>query len=389
MSGEEKIVNPANSPKQSNDDDYSLDAPQASQKQLEDSPDLGLQADRVGRIVSSQDPVISPTVIPKPFLSDEVDTNSQVTISAENKPQGIRSRWQNTQQAVPIKSGGSNSPAQNIGSGRRTLLMVALILILSLYLSFCALFNFDNGQVSKLVLITMVGNVAVSSGLTPLALQLFNSTVRETRGSENVLLNWANQRAAKDANAAEPLYQELIKAKPEFASGHLNHALNLVKLEKVSEAFAEYDRAISLNKTYALAYNNRGNLFVDYKKYDKAIADLSKAVEYNGQLGNPMYAFIWANRAYCYMDMKQWKEADDDLDDAIEHGFKDPRAYSDKGFCLQNLKKFSEAVDNYKIFLAAFPNNKDALLGRAYCYEQLGDKRAAEDRRRASALPDN
>ena len=46
-------------------------------------------------------------------------------------------------------------------------------------------------------------------------------------------------------------------------------------------ALADFSKAIKLNPNNAKAYNNRGNVYSNNKKYDLAIADFSKAIELN------------------------------------------------------------------------------------------------------------
>ena len=309
--------------------------------------------------------------------------------SADIAPRGIRSRWQNDESSQRQETRTEKSASLDLQAAKRRWRMIALICSLSVFLAFCAAFkDLKSLSQGRQIFVALAGGAAVNAGMTPLAMVLFN-TIRAEPNSEYILLNWANGMADKNTSAAEPLYDELVKAKPTFASGFMNRARNLADIKRVPEALADYDRAILLNNSYSLAYNNRGHQFFEGGRYDKAIADYTKALETNGRYGNPLRNFIWFNRGYCYMDLKRWQEAIDDYDDAIEHGYKDTWVYNNRGWCLQNLDKFQEAIKDYNVALELDPKNKHALQGRAYCYEKTGDKRSVDDRQKADKLPDD
>jgi tetratricopeptide (TPR) repeat protein len=60
-------------------------------------------------------------------------------------------------------------------------------------------------------------------------------------------------------------------------------------------ALQDYTRAIEIHPGYALAYNNRADVYRILKDYDKSIADCLKAVEYN-----PGYSSAFNNLGYTY-----------------------------------------------------------------------------------------
>src|SRR5947209_14999987 len=69
-------------------------------------------------------------------------------------------------------------------------------------------------------------------------------------------------------------------------------------------AIADYDRAISLNPTYALAYYNRGIARGDKGDLNGAIADYTKAVELN-----PDYVSAYYNRGNVRRERGELDEA--------------------------------------------------------------------------------
>ncbi|MEL6944873.1 MAG: tetratricopeptide repeat protein, partial [Bacteroidota bacterium] len=53
------------------------------------------------------------------------------------------------------------------------------------------------------------------------------------------------------------------------------------KLGRYEEAIKDYDKAITLDKGYAIAYNNRGNAKYDLRHFQAAKADYEKALSLN------------------------------------------------------------------------------------------------------------
>ena len=64
---------------------------------------------------------------------------------------------------------------------------------------------------------------------------------------------------------------------------------------------------------YAVAYNNRGNVYRNLGQYQQAIADYDKAIELN-----PNDAVAHNNRGHAYADQGQYQQTIADFDKAIE-----------------------------------------------------------------------
>ena len=78
----------------------------------------------------------------------------------------------------------------------------------------------------------------------------------------------------------------------------------------------DFDDAISLDPTMALAYNNRGLAYVKLGQHEKAIADLTEAIRLNPQL-----AVAYNLRALAHAGLERYREAQQDVDEATELGF--------------------------------------------------------------------
>ena len=76
-------------------------------------------------------------------------------------------------------------------------------------------------------------------------------------------------------------------------------------------AIPDYTHAISLDADYSNAYNNRGNLYRQQRRYDLAIADFTAAIRIN-----PDYAVAYNNRGRTYQPMGDMTHALDDYEQA-------------------------------------------------------------------------
>lgn len=75
---------------------------------------------------------------------------------------------------------------------------------------------------------------------------------------------------------------------------------------------ADYDRAIGLDPSFALAYYNRGRAWRIRNDRDRALADLNESIRLN-----PNYAPAFGNRARLYRDMGEADRAFDDFAETL------------------------------------------------------------------------
>ena len=73
---------------------------------------------------------------------------------------------------------------------------------------------------------------------------------------------------------------------------------------KMDEALKAFSDAIEVEPKNSAGYVNRGVVYTSQKNYEKAIADLNKAIELSSD-SIPAHRF----RAFAYLQMKEWKRA--------------------------------------------------------------------------------
>jgi tetratricopeptide (TPR) repeat protein len=84
-------------------------------------------------------------------------------------------------------------------------------------------------------------------------------------------------------------------------------------LQKYDLALSDYSKAIELNRSYAIAYYNRGLLYFNQQKYELALADWNKAIRIN-----PNYANAYNNRGVLYALTREFPKALADAEKASE-----------------------------------------------------------------------
>jgi len=87
----------------------------------------------------------------------------------------------------------------------------------------------------------------------------------------------------EDAQSKVDLLDKRIAGSPKDAALYCDRAWLLLNLGKPKPAIADYDAAINLNGSLAVAFNNRGLAYFKLGQYDKAIRDYSQNIVMDGQ----------------------------------------------------------------------------------------------------------
>jgi len=127
-------------------------------------------------------------------------------------------------------------------------------------------------------------------------------------------------------------------------------------------------------------YHARGNAYRALKQYDKAIADMTKAIEYAPK--NP--AGDIAQRANLYAESGQPEKAIADFTKAISLKPNDPKILRERARLYFNTKRYDQAVKDWGEVIRLNPTLIEGYLERAKAYEKLGRHDLAE-RDRAGA----
>jgi O-methyltransferase len=141
---------------------------------------------------------------------------------------------------------------------------------------------------------------------------------------ENLIKNAVNLHISGQLNAAEEIYQKIVKINPKYADAF--HLLGVISHQKGIHKYAIdlIDRAIEIKPNVASYYSNKGLALAALKKFDEAVVAYDKAI-----ILNENYADAFYNR----------------------------------GLALHKYQKFHEAIDSYKKAIHLQPKLKDYMVG--------------------------
>ncbi|HLF17512.1 MAG TPA: tetratricopeptide repeat protein [Candidatus Omnitrophota bacterium] len=111
-----------------------------------------------------------------------------------------------------------------------------------------------------------------------------------------------------------------------------------------------------------------GNVHLERKEYDKALAHFNRAIELN-----PQSAKTYNNRGLAHLAKQMMTQAVADFQRAIEVEPKYLDAYSNLGNAYQLMGRFEEAIGFYEKALLISPKHISSLNNLAQAYLQTGD----------------
>lgn len=172
----------------------------------------------------------------------------------------------------------------------------------------------------------------------------------------------------------------------------------LYRLDRYDEAIDAYTQAISVDSSFARAYNNRGACYGELAKAlaeedlagahesgKQAINDFSQAID-----NDPDLAVAYLDSARVYRQLGLFKEAVEHYTVVIRSRPKDPDLYLYRGEAHAKLEAYEEAICDFSKVVRLSPNNMFARRNRAGCYHHLEDyAQAISDYTRVTQLAPN
>ena len=111
-------------------------------------------------------------------------------------------------------------------------------------------------------------------------------------------------------------FTKAIELNPNYAIAYNNRGIAYGNKGDFDRAIQDFTRAIELNPNYAEAYNNRGNAYSDKGELDRAIQNFTKAIE----LDPNDAAIAYYNRGCIWLGLGEWENARADLTAAKNMG---------------------------------------------------------------------
>jgi len=140
-------------------------------------------------------------------------------------------------------------------------------------------------------------------------------------------------------------------------------------LERYPEAEKHLINAITLKEDYPDANNNLGNVYIAMGRWDDAIVNFEKCLEYI--LYQPNFPTVYTNIGIAHMKKGDMKQAELAFRTAIKLNEKFCPAHLNMGDLYSKQKRPQEAIMEYEKVLKFCPDTQFALLAHLYMGTEL------------------
>lgn len=121
------------------------------------------------------------------------------------------------------------------------------------------------------------------------------------------------------------------------------------------------------NRMQACRYANTGKRFIDKTEYQKAVKEISKAINLEPKFGTAYYY-----RSLAYMNMEEYEKAISDINRAIELTDKVFGYYNHRGSNYLFSKDYQKAIENFTESITIEPRNIIAYINRGDTFRLSG-----------------
>ncbi len=185
----------------------------------------------------------------------------------------------------------------------------------------------------------------------------------EPEGAETHYRRASALREQNRVTEALAAFDQAITLRSDYAEAHNGRGIALASLNRLSEAVAAFDRVIALMPDYPEAHNNRGIVLQELKRLDDALSSFDRAIALR-----PNDARAYSNRGAVLFDAKRFDEALASYGEAIALKGDYAEAYYNLAIVLQNLRRLDEALAALDRAIALKPdyaaahNNRGVVL---------------------------
>lgn len=164
------------------------------------------------------------------------------------------------------------------------------------------------------------------------------------------------------------LWNNVISQYENVPLAYLNRGIANARENEFDKAIEDISKAIQLDTNYtkaylncAKAYYNRGNLYMNKQKFELALKDFNKSIELN-----PEYTQAYFNRGNIYSDMQDYDKALADYSKAIELDPEQAKPYTNRGFVFGIKKEYEKALKDFDKAIERNPDDAEAYFNKGY-----------------------
>jgi tetratricopeptide (TPR) repeat protein len=176
----------------------------------------------------------------------------------------------------------------------------------------------------------------------------------------------------EDRAAAVDKFKKAIELDPTNAMAYNNLGYALEVQRDYEGAISNFQKAIALDKRLLLSYNNWANVLQDQGRYDDAIKKLKEAIDIDNK--SPDAYINWGN---VLVDRRDYAEAVVQYQKANEIAPNNPIPFNNWGFALESQKDYAGAAEKYRRALQRDEKYVTAHINLGNVLRQLGDRGGA------------
>lgn len=133
------------------------------------------------------------------------------------------------------------------------------------------------------------------------------------------------------------------------------------------QRFKELPKVVSISGEFtAEDYSNRGSTYANLHQYDKALEDLTYAIELNPEFGPAYY-----NRGGVYYHLQRYVEALSDMTRSISVDPADAATAENRGVIYERMGRNDEALDDFNRAIELTPFSGQVFYNRGRIYRKL------------------
>jgi tetratricopeptide (TPR) repeat protein len=142
-----------------------------------------------------------------------------------------------------------------------------------------------------------------------------------------------------------------------------------------------YTRAINILPGWGSYYYNRGNAYFKLGNLSEALADYSRAIECDAFHADRRSDYLMkshCNRGSIYQQMGLFDKAASDFRMAVQYDPRDYISYFNLGNCLMLEGKYEESIESYTNAIGLKQHDCESYHNRAMAYLRMGKTEEAE-----------
>jgi lipoprotein NlpI len=189
--------------------------------------------------------------------------------------------------------------------------------------------------------------------------------------------------AKKDPDRALSDCNEAIRLNRNYAAAYLNRGNVFLSKSDFDHALADFNEALRLDPKNAWAYAGRGNLYENRGDFDRALADLDESVKLD-----PGYALAHFSRGDLYRKRGDFARAMTDMNDTLRLDPNYPLAYFTRGRLSFMLGNGPAALEDFGKAIKLNGDDAVAYFNRGVTYYIIGGRNpdAIADFKKAAEL---